>query len=155
MKTLLLFLSLLGTMTTFAQSLTFEKGRGGWQFREDGQILSKPVLQERFSTIPAAAENYQSYRSQMGLAGVLGGIGGVLIGLPLGTAIGGGDPNWWLAGIGAGVVVLAIPIESGAKKKARAAVAAHNASLGSVPDSSRPVRWRVVTARGLGLGLTF
>lgn len=41
---------------------------------------------------------------------ILAVIGGALIGWPLGTAIGGGDPEWVLAAAGAGVLAIAIPL---------------------------------------------
>lgn len=41
---------------------------------------------------------------------ILAAAGGALIGWPLGTAVGGGDPEWILAGVGAGVLAVAIPL---------------------------------------------
>lgn len=43
-------------------------------------------------------------------ANILGGVGGFLIGWPLGTLIAGGEPEWVLAGMGAGVLAVAIPL---------------------------------------------
>lgn len=48
---------------------------------------------------------------------VLGFAGGALIGWPLGTALGGGDPEWYLAGIGAVLVGGAIALEIVGKRK--------------------------------------
>lgn len=42
--------------------------------------------------------------------------GGFMIGWPIGTAIAGGDPNWSLAGVGAGLITLAF-IPAGAATK--------------------------------------
>ena len=36
------------------------------------------------------------------------------VGHSIGTAIGGGDPEWALAGVGAGLIAVAIPISSSA-----------------------------------------
>ncbi|MBK8636390.1 MAG: hypothetical protein IPN72_23720 [Saprospiraceae bacterium] len=38
-----------------------------------------------------------------------------MIGYPLGALIRGGEPNWALAGVGAGLVVVSIPIASSVK----------------------------------------
>lgn len=51
------------------------------------------------------------------VANVLAFSGGALIGWPLGAAIGGGDPEWYLAGIGAGLVAIAIPLDIAGKKR--------------------------------------
>lgn len=49
---------------------------------------------------------------------VLGVIGGALVGWPLGTAIGGGDPNWTLAAIGDACIIGSIPLGSAFNKHA-------------------------------------
>lgn len=48
---------------------------------------------------------------------IFGFAGGALIGWPLGTAIAGGDPDWYLAGIGAGLAGVAIVFEVLGKKR--------------------------------------
>lgn len=59
-------------------------------------------------------------------AQILGATGGLLIGIPVGTALAGGDPKWALAGIGAGIIVVTIPISIKFKKKANKAILQHN-----------------------------
>ena len=49
---------------------------------------------------------------------VLGVIGGALVGWPLDTAIGGGDPNWTLAAIGGACIIGSIPLGSAFNKHA-------------------------------------
>ena len=60
------------------------------------------------------------------LVQILGATGGLLIGIPIGTALVGGDPNWVLAGIGVGVIGITIPISINFKKKANEAILQHN-----------------------------
>lgn len=57
---------------------------------------------------------------------ILGATGGLLIGIPVGTALVGGDPNWVLAGIGIGIIGITIPISINFKKKANEAILQHN-----------------------------
>jgi len=68
----------------------------------------------------------KSAKGNSGFATVLGYAGGFLIGYPIGTAIGGGKPNWMLAAVGCGLIVIDIPIVSSANKKVRKAVNAYN-----------------------------
>ncbi|HEY9178263.1 MAG TPA: hypothetical protein VIN07_11250 [Flavipsychrobacter sp.] len=72
------------------------------------------------------SESYTPYRPPRGrscvnglriVANVLAIPGGALIGWPLGTAIGGGDPEWYLAGIGVGLVAIAIPLDIVGKRR--------------------------------------
>ena len=75
----------------------------------------------------AVAMGYlKSAKGNSGFATVLGYAGGFLIGYPIGTAIGGGKPNWMLAAVGCGLIVIDIPIVSSANKKVRKAVNAYN-----------------------------
>ncbi len=62
-------------------------------------------------------------------AQIFGAAGGLLIGWPLGTAISGGEPKWYLAGIGAGLVAISIPLSINFRKKANQALHDHNALM--------------------------
>lgn len=54
-------------------------------------------------------------------------VGGVLIGYPLGSALAGSeDPKWFLAGIGGGLVLFAIPVYSSGTRKIHQAVELYN-----------------------------
>lgn len=65
-------------------------------------------------------------------AQILGATGGLLIGIPVGTALAGGDPKWALAGIGVGIIGITIPISINFKKKANEAILQHNNLIKSV-----------------------
>lgn len=63
--------------------------------------------------VPAPPDRYRGGGGPGALgitAQILGGIGGGLIGWPVGTYIGGGDPEWTLALIGGGLVAIAVPL---------------------------------------------
>jgi hypothetical protein len=83
--------------------------RLGPVFRQNGATLTPNKLlaitksnQEAFSEMKIARNNYTASM-------IFQLPGGFLIGYPLGTAVAGGDPNWTLAAIGAGLVVVSIP----------------------------------------------
>jgi hypothetical protein len=79
--------------------------------------------------------------------------GGFLIGYPIGTAIGGGDPNWTMAAIGAGLVIVAIPLISGYNKHATNGVNIYNKGLKVSPiHSSLSLGF---SANGIGLRVKF
>ncbi len=58
--------------------------------------------EQAYKEIKAAQSTYT-------LAIIVGGVGGFMVGWPLGTALSGGEPNWIFAGIGAGLIVISIP----------------------------------------------
>jgi hypothetical protein len=80
--------------------------------------------------------------------------GGFLIGYPIGTALGGGKPNWTLVAIGAGLVVVGIPLVSGYNRHATNAVHIYNTGLKSsaIPTSSMSLRF---TTNGVGFRISF
>ncbi len=68
-----------------------------------------------------------SYDFAMGL----GYIGGFLVGVPLGSTVAGGDPNWTLAAAGGVTILLALEVIKGFKKNAMRATEIYNSSLSS------------------------
>lgn len=79
-----------------------------------------------------------------------------MVGSFIGTAIGGGDANWTLAGIGAGLVILGIPISSSANKKTKQAVELYNSSLNSTSFyETKPTLKIIANGNGIGLSMNF
>ncbi|MFO7863793.1 MAG: hypothetical protein R6U85_07315 [Salinivirgaceae bacterium] len=81
--------------------------------------------------------------------------GGVLIGYPLGAALGGAeDPMFFLAGIGAGIVLLGIPIYSSANRKIHQAIEVYNESIETAYyKNTRFIKEIKLTAGSAGIGL--
>lgn len=89
------------------------------------------------------------------MANVLAFAGGFMVGWPVGTAIGGGDPNWGLAAVGGGLLLATIPLVNGFNKNAIAAVELYNGSLRN-PTSLRPCTIKFcVNPNGVGLKMVF
>lgn len=76
-----------------------------------------------------AYNSYKSARTSNAFSTILSYAGGFLIGWPIGTAIGGGKPEWALAGIGGGLVALAIPLAISSNKKMKKAVHLYNSGI--------------------------
>ena len=127
------------------------------KFKQNDMALSPRQLMEITKSNTKAYEEMKQAKSNSDFSVILGAAGGFLIGWPLGTAIGGGEPQWYLAGIGAGLLVLTIPLVSGYKKHARNAVDIYNMGLGEVPKKAqRKVKFDLgITSNGLGLMLQF
>lgn len=100
--------------------------RSVFPLKMNGEILSPANLKDLFASNDAAKAEYQAAKGNRDLGMVLSYAGGFMIGWPLGQAIGGGDPNWVLAGVGAGLVILAIPLGSAYKKRTKKAVELYN-----------------------------
>jgi outer membrane lipoprotein SlyB len=60
---------------------------------------------------------------------ILGAAGGACIGYPLGTLIGGGQPNWVIAGVGAGFLLIGLPIAIAGDRHVAKGVALYNQGI--------------------------
>ena len=155
-KVLVLFtLLLLAVSTGQAQQIEIKKVLGSQQYLQDGKVLRMKDFVNQLESNPEAFEYAKKTKSNASAANTLAFIGGALIGWPLGTALGGGEPNWALAGIGAGVIVVAIPLNSGANKNGTKAVELYNAGLSSTSYFTRPELKIGSMSSGLGLSLSF
>lgn len=135
MKKIRLILSLLTffILSVSAQnpldSITLQKTFGGYQVNQGDQTLNMSKLISIMESNEQALKEIKIAQSTNTIAAIFGFAGGALIGWPLGTAIGGGEPNWKLAGIGAGLVVIAIPLGSKTNRHIRKAVDIYNRGL--------------------------
>ena len=155
MKKTILTLILAFVTLTFcnAQKIEMEKVFGGYKYTQNGKQMKMGDLVNTMQSNANALEFIKKARTNNTFASILGGAGGALIGFPIGQSIGGGDANWTLAGVGAGLIVVAIPISSSANKKAKQAVELYNSSLNSTSYYEFKPEFQII-ANGNGIGLT-
>jgi len=106
---LLSLLSICFSLLSEAQEIKAYKTFGGVRFEMDTVTLSLKQVLEIVKVNPEAYAELKRAKSNYSAAGVLGFAGGVLIGIPLGTALAGGNPEWGLAAGGAGLILASIP----------------------------------------------
>lgn len=115
-----------------------------------------PQLSNIMSANSTAHKMIEDARGSATIAGILGYAGGFLIGYPVGTAIGGGEPKWVMAGIGAGLLIIAIPISSGANKKVKKAVRLYNKRLKPIAYQRHSPSFSLETTQnGIGVVMRF
>ncbi len=148
---LIVFFSLYGQNQP--DSITI-KHRLGPVFQQNGKNLTPNKLlaitksnQEAYSEMKIANNNYIA-------SSVFQFPGGFLIGYPIGSALVGGNPNWTLAAIGAGLVVISIPFVSAYNKHAKKAVSIYNKGL-KYSSIDRPDFKLGLTYNGIGIRISF
>lgn len=146
----LFFSSLLAFVMFSVQSQTIEQKKGG-RFFIDGVASSPKEVQNLMSGNPEAFELAKSANANYGVGNVLGVIGGFMIGWPIGSAIGGGEPEWALAGVGAGVLAVAIPLVSSGNKKMGKAIELYKGSA-APPKTSLDFQFK---GNSIGFALKF
>ena len=156
MKRTILILVLALTSLSFGQKIEMEKVFGGYKFTQNEKQLSFGEVVNALNNNAEAYQLAKSAKSNYVLSQIISGAGGFLIGWPLGTALAGGKPNWTLAGIGAGLVVVSIPITSGANKKIKKAVDIYNAGFGETSMYHfKPQYHLVFNDKGFGIAMRF
>ncbi len=136
-----------------ADSIQVKKGLGT-VFLQNGKALTPRQLVTITKSNPEASAEMKIAKSNSGFSTVLGYAGGFLAGWPVGTALAGGDPDWTLAAIGAGLIVISIPFTSAYTKHAKNAVSIYNNGLNR--SSYRVGEARLgFTFNGIGLKVTF
>ena len=153
-------LTLIFALTTIivcnAQKIEMEKVFGGYKYTQNGNQMTMKDLVKTMESNQEAFDLIKKAQSNNTLASIIGFAGGGLIGWPIGTAIGGGDANWTLAGIGAGLVAIGIPISSSANKKAKQAVKLYNTSLNSTSSYEFKPEFKVIiNGNEIGLSMNF
>lgn len=86
---------------------------------------------------------------------ILGMAGGAMVGWQLGAALAGGDANWTVAGIGAGLIVVTFPITKSYNKKVNQAVEIYNESYKKTSFWQRSELKLGFTGNGVALALRF
>jgi len=151
--TLLLFCASI-CLNVRAQKIESKKSFGGTIYTYDGQRLNASSLGIIMKDDVRATSHWKKARSNSTGDGIFDAIGGGLIGFPLGTAMGGGDPNWTLAGAGVAVFLVGIPFNVASKKHMANAVNKYNENHSSTSPSNKKVEWAVIgNTNGIGIAI--
>jgi hypothetical protein len=126
----------------------------GTVFQQNGKYLTPKQLVEITSINPDAVAEMKKAKTNYSASMVFSYIGGFMIGWPIGTAIAGGDPEWALAGIGAGLIGISIPFSASYTRHARNGVAIYNRTL-NYSGSVHPEYRLKLMANGIGLQISF
>jgi hypothetical protein len=135
-----------------AQKIEVKKSFGENSYYQNGEKLTMNQLKEVLKNNTETLVLIKSAKSNYTWSSVLGVSGGALIGIPIGTVIGGGDPKWEVAGLGAVLILVAIPLLNNYNKKSKAAVDLYNAGLPAVSASFQP-RFNL-NFKGTSFGIT-
>ncbi|MEX0996333.1 MAG: hypothetical protein WDZ45_04750 [Flavobacteriaceae bacterium] len=116
--------------------------------------LSLRKTQELMASVPLALEEIKKARTNEVFSRIFGVLGGAFVGYPIGREIGGGDPEWILAGIGAGLIAISIPFESAKFKRTKNAAALYNEHKGYATKSNVNLNLQV-SGNSMGLVIGF
>ena len=156
-RTIIFCIFLMSLSQLFAQNHadTIEVKNGlGVVFKQNGKNLPPRQLLKITESNAEAFKEMKIAKSNSSAGNVFGVPGGFLVGWTLGTAIGGGKPNWAVAGIGAGLIVISLPFSTAYSKHAKNAVRIYNA--GVKQTAMNKVDYSLgLTSYGIGVKMKF
>jgi hypothetical protein len=152
----IIFLLAVGATSSFGQMITdtisMKKVFGGYQFYKGDKRLTMGQVVREMEPNAQAYSLIKSAQTTNIFATIVGGAGGFMVGFPLGTALGGGEPNWTMAAIGAGLIVVSIPMNQKVMRRSREAVDIYNSGLRT--SSFWDTRELKLSMSGYGVGFT-
>lgn len=134
-----------------ADSISLIKSFGTYQFYQGENRLTMKQLTTKLKPNEQAYKELRSAKAVYTTAMIFSYAGGFMVGWPIGTAIGGGEPNWALAGIGAALIVVTITLNQNFNKKAKQAVDTYNSGLGKSAFWDKTELKLSMTGNGIGL----
>ena len=144
------------TSLSFSQKIEKHKTLLKYEFTQNGYPMSFGDVVRALENNPKAYQLAKSAKNSYILSQIIGTAGGFLIGWPIGSALAGDKPNWTLAAIGAGLVVISIPIEISSDKKINKALNIYNADFSETSMRNFKPSYRIIlNNKGIGLAMNF
>jgi len=130
------------------------KQKLGKVYLQNGHVLSSNELSCILEKDENAAKELKKAKANLAPIFLFSFSGGALIGWPLGTALGGGNPQWWMVAAGAGLVFCAIPFQAGYNKHVFKAVTIYNSSLKKIGVNKKIMQFGLLKT-GIGIEIIF
>lgn len=137
-----------------AQEIKIHRFQGGYKYTQGKEVLKLKHLANVVAADKEANNLAIQAKSLSDLSFIISAVGGGFLGAPIGKAMAGGDPKWFSAGIGGGLILSALQLYGVSAKKAKAAISIYNNSLSSnLPN--KPTFQMVVNYNSVGLKMSF
>jgi hypothetical protein len=150
------FITFVTFLTCNSQTIKVEKVLFGHKFTQNGNKLTMSDLFEKMESNNNALKLMKSAKLNNIISIILGTAGGALVGYQIGTFITGGNPNWPLAGLGAGLAGISVPFSSSSDRKTKDAIELYNLELNSTSSYEFDPKFKIITnTNGIGLIMVF
>jgi len=141
-----LLLLLLSSLCIAQKKLTLYKTFGSVVYEMDTLTLSSQQVMMVLKPNEKAFGEFKTARKKSLIGSILGFSGGILVALPLVTAIAGGQPEWVYAGIGAGLLLTAFPFQASSRSHTLNAFDIYNSGLEKRTSRIQPALYLSPTA---------
>jgi hypothetical protein len=162
MRIIFVLITLFSLCSTFSfgqnvtDSIFIKKESDGYHYYQGKNKLSKNEYVTVLKSNEQAYKQYKSAQSTYTISRVFSLVGGALIGYRLGEALGGrNDDTWVLAGVGAGLIAVAIPLRISSSKKYGQSRKTYNSGLHANSFWNKSDLRFSMTGKGVGLTFKF
>jgi hypothetical protein len=136
-------------------TIVLKKVIGGYEVFQSGKVLTMTQLAMAVRSSEAATNELKKASTVNSFGSIFAYLGGALIGYPLGWAIGSGQMNWPMFGIGCGLAAFSIPFSRSVNRRVKSAVEFYNNDQ-KVPVIQETSEIKVgLVPNGIGLTMTF
>lgn len=126
LRSILVATFLLCLSSAYAQQIEMIRTFGGVRFERDSISYSPSQILNILSENEMAYLEFKKAKKNYSFAGVLGFAGVFMVGIPVASAIFGGDPEWGIAAGGVALVLASIPLNNAFKSHAQNALDIYN-----------------------------
>jgi hypothetical protein len=129
-KSIVFYLIFMAAIPVVAQRLTMFKTFGGARYYQSDTVeLSPRQVREILQTNETAQTEFHKGMVMNNVSGIMGFCGGILVAVPAGSLVLGGQPEWSLAAVGIALLGGSIAMEVSHRKKARGAIDLYNMGI--------------------------
>jgi hypothetical protein len=140
---------------TPTDTISIQKVFGGYQYYQGYNRLGFSQMINLMQSNEQASNEIRAAQKNSSIASITGYVGGFMLGWPLGTAIGGGRPNWAMAGVGAGILAVGITLNQKSNKQTTNAIRIYNESITSESFLNNVQIDYLFTLNGVGFRMRF
>jgi hypothetical protein len=131
-KSLAIVIFIISSFQAKSQQINLYKSFGGVHFTKGDTLLTeRQVTMMLYKTSPDAYKEFKKARKYNTISSVMGFTGGILIAIPIVTAIIGGEPEWLIGATGGGLLLASIPVNRVYKARALHALDIYNEKFSS------------------------
>ncbi|MEQ8362438.1 MAG: hypothetical protein RH948_06175 [Cyclobacteriaceae bacterium] len=128
-RVIIFFCLSISSCVSYGQKIEIYKTFGGYRFERDSVSISPKMVLEAMKDNQLAHMEFKKAKTNLNVTSLLEFTGGLLIVIPIGTAILGGEPEWGFAAGGAALILASIPFNAAFKQHALSALDNYNADL--------------------------
>jgi hypothetical protein len=137
-----------------SDSISVKPVFGGCKIYQNGKQLTISKVGTIVKSNELAHSQFQEANSTYVLSSIIGGVGGALMGFPLGGALAGKPMNWGMFGIGSVIAVISIPISNKCVKQIQTSVDTYNSGLKAKSQPTTEFNMKL-TGNGLSISMIF